>query len=85
MPTYACMLAGWDEQSIIGWDGLGQTWFAQLWRNGSTGDAPDVWLSGAPPIPSPAQLVRVMAATTGMAISEVHAAVSAAMGWERWW
>ncbi|WP_020663620.1 hypothetical protein [Amycolatopsis benzoatilytica] len=39
-------LPGWDEQSIWGYDeGIG-SFFAQLWRNGSRSDEPEVWLSG---------------------------------------
>src|SRR5690349_2443743 len=40
-------LPGWEDQSIWGWaDGVG-SFYAQLWRNGSTSDAPEIWLSGA--------------------------------------
>ncbi|WP_290053328.1 hypothetical protein [Amycolatopsis solani] len=39
-------LPGWEEQSVWGWDPPAESFFAQLWRNGSTGDAPDIWISG---------------------------------------
>jgi hypothetical protein len=39
-------LPGWEDQSIWGYDeGIG-SFFAQLWRNGSRSDDPEVWLSG---------------------------------------
>lgn len=38
-----------NEQSVWGYDEQMQTYFAQLWRNGSTSDAPEVWLSGVNP------------------------------------
>jgi hypothetical protein len=39
-------LEGWENQSVWGYDeGMG-SFFAQLWRNGSLSDDPDVWLSG---------------------------------------
>ncbi|UOX86075.1 HEAT repeat domain-containing protein [Amycolatopsis sp. FBCC-B4732] len=39
-------LPGWEEQSVWGWDPPAGSFFAQLWRNGSTGDEPDIWISG---------------------------------------
>src|ERR1043165_7598446 len=39
-------LLGWDEQSIWGWDEGLSSFYAQLWRNGSVADSPEIWLSG---------------------------------------
>jgi len=40
-------LPGWERRSIWGWDEGTSSFYAQLWRNDSTSDAPDVWLTGA--------------------------------------
>ncbi|GLY71270.1 hypothetical protein [Amycolatopsis taiwanensis] len=40
-------LPGWEHQSIWGWDEGTGSFYAQLWRNGSTSDAPEIWLTGA--------------------------------------
>ncbi len=40
-------LPGWENQSIWGWDQMTSSFYAQLWRNNSSSDAPDIWLSGA--------------------------------------
>lgn len=47
-------LPGWDDQSFWGFDeGIG-SFFAQLWRNGSQSDEPEIWLSGVQlPYPGP--------------------------------
>jgi len=48
--TTALFLDGWDEQSIIGTDEMTGDWFAQLWRNGSDPERPDVRVNaGASP------------------------------------
>lgn len=39
-------LPGWEHQSIWGWDDGTRSFYAHLWRNGSTSDAPEIWLSG---------------------------------------
>jgi hypothetical protein len=39
-------LPGWDEQSVWGYDEGTSSFFAQLWTNGSSSDAPEIWLSG---------------------------------------
>lgn len=39
-------LHGWEDQSIWGWDEGTGNFFAQLWRNGSSSDAPEIWLTG---------------------------------------
>lgn len=47
-------LSGWEHRSIWGWDDGTSSFFAQLWRNDSTSDEPDVWLTGArKPFPWP--------------------------------
>jgi len=43
--TTALFLDGWDEQSIVGTDELTGGWFAQLWRNGSDSERPEVWVN----------------------------------------
>ncbi|GGJ75516.1 hypothetical protein GCM10010123_01870 [Pilimelia anulata] len=40
-------LPGWDHQSIWGWDDGVGSFYAQLWRNNTNSDAPEIWLSGA--------------------------------------
>lgn len=42
-------LAGYENQSIWGYDQPMQTFFAQIWRNDSKNDEPDLWLSGVMP------------------------------------
>lgn len=44
--TDVVLIDGWQERSIWGWDSMMQSCYAQLWRNGSHADAPDVWLDG---------------------------------------
>jgi hypothetical protein len=39
-------LPGWEEQSVWGYDTSMSSFFAKLWTNGSTSDAPKIWLSG---------------------------------------
>ncbi|WP_125789751.1 hypothetical protein [Amycolatopsis sp. WAC 01375] len=61
-------LAGWGDRSIWGWDdGIG-SFYAQLWRNGSSSDAPDIWLSGASkPYPWPGCVALDIVQHTGAA------------------
>ncbi|MGH3867229.1 MAG: hypothetical protein ACRDQ4_14015 [Pseudonocardiaceae bacterium] len=40
-------LAGWEKQSVWGYDEPLGSFFAQLWTNASTSDEPEIWLSGA--------------------------------------
>lgn len=38
---------GWEERSVWGWDDAAQSFYGQLWRNGSSADdEPDCWLAG---------------------------------------
>jgi hypothetical protein len=41
----ALLLPGWEQQSVWGYDTGAGGFFAQLWRNGSRDDAPEIWLS----------------------------------------
>jgi hypothetical protein len=38
---------GWSQRSIFGWDEQLGSWWAQLWRDGSTSALPDVWIADA--------------------------------------
>ncbi len=59
-------LDGWDERSIWGYDARISSYYAQLWRNDSTGDAPDAWLSGAAPCyPWPGCMALAVVEATG--------------------
>lgn len=61
-------LAGWDDRSIWGWDDGTGSFYAQLWRNGSTSDAPGIWLSGArKPYPWPGSVALDIVQHTGAA------------------
>lgn len=42
-------LPGWEDQSVWGWDEPMGTFHAQLWRNASRDDRPDIWLAGVDP------------------------------------
>lgn len=50
-------LAGWEQQSVWGYDtGLG-SYYAQLWANGSSSDAPEILLSGVDTVyPCPSRI-----------------------------
>ncbi|MDJ0771606.1 MAG: hypothetical protein QNJ12_22665 [Ilumatobacter sp.] len=41
----ALWLRGFDHQSVWGYDTGVNSFFAQVWRNGSTPDQPDLWLT----------------------------------------
>lgn len=41
----ALWLDGFDHQSIWGYDTGVNSFFAQVWRNGSASDEPDLWLT----------------------------------------
>ena len=71
MATYPLRLAGWEEQSIIGSDDQMGGWFAQLWPNGATTDAPEAWLTA----PSPTALAGRIVAATKTASGDVETAV----------
>lgn len=76
MATYPLRLSGWEEQSIIGSDDQLGGWFAQLWPNGATSDAPEAWLTA----PSPIALAGPIAAATRTANGNVETAVQEATG-----
>jgi len=40
------ILTGWEERSVWGFDPQDDAYFAQLWRNGSPSERPDVWICG---------------------------------------
>jgi hypothetical protein len=40
------LLPGWDQRSVWGFDPQDDAYFAQLWRNGSRGEHPDIWICG---------------------------------------
>jgi hypothetical protein len=77
---YPLPLAGWDAQSMWGYDEQAGGWFAQLTRNDSRPSddgAPDIWLNGfSPRIPTMADLQRAIAAATGSRADEVDGAMS---------
>jgi hypothetical protein len=50
-------LPGREDQSIWGWDDGVGGFYVQLWRNGSSSDAPEIWLTGArKPYPWPGSI-----------------------------
>jgi hypothetical protein len=58
-------LRGWDHRSIWGWDQGTGSFYAQLWRNDSTSEAPDIWLTGArTPYPWPASIALAIVENT---------------------
>jgi hypothetical protein len=59
-------LPGWDDRSIWGYDHGLTSFYAQLWRNPGTGNAPDIWLSGHDPrYPWPACIALAIVDATG--------------------
>ncbi|MFJ8966731.1 hypothetical protein ACIRG5_45785 [Lentzea sp. NPDC102401] len=68
-------LPGWDDQSIWGWDAATGSFFGQLWRNGSTADEPEIWLTGTrKPYPWPACIaLEIVETTKAEPIAVVHA------------
>lgn len=40
-------LPGWDDRGTWGYDPGMRSFYAQLWRNGSTAEDPEIWLNGA--------------------------------------
>jgi hypothetical protein len=67
-------LPGWEHQSIWGWDEGTGSFYAQLWRNGSASDAPEIWLTGArTPYPWPASIaLAIVEGTKTDALTVVH-------------
>jgi len=74
--TTALLLPGWDVQSIIATDELTGGWFAQLWRNGSKSDPPEVWVN----TPTAPTLHARITAATGAADADVAVALDEALG-----
>ncbi|MCK2239728.1 MULTISPECIES: hypothetical protein [unclassified Crossiella] len=68
-------LPGWEQQSIWGWDEGSSSFYAQLWRNDSTSDAPEIWLTGArKPYPWPGCIaLEIVERTQADALAVVQA------------
>lgn len=80
MPLF---LAGWDERSMWGFDPQDDAYFAQLWRNGSQNEHPDIWICGRGPfegrefvLTTTHLLAREIAAATGLRLSLVCTAMT---------
>lgn len=74
----ALWLEGWEGQSIWGFDEGMDSYFAQLWRDEDSNDAPTVWLSGmAPRFTMPEQLFAAMVSATGAPALDVFTAMEA--------
>jgi len=76
--SFPLELAGWARRSIFGSD-PDAGWWAQLWRDVSDADEPQVWLGYAPAISGPARLMRLIAEATGRTDDEVDQAMLVAM------
>ncbi len=73
-------LAGWSQLSVYGWDPSDTTWWAQLWRDGSRSDEPEMWLGYLPPaVRTLAALARLLVAVTGAGEHEVADALGEAV------
>ena len=75
MATTALFLDGWDEQSILGTDELTGGWFAQLWRNGSDCEPPEVWINAG----TVGTLFEHVLRGTGAPLSRVSVALTEAL------
>jgi hypothetical protein len=81
-PRYNLELAGWDYQSIWGWDPAEESLYAQLTRNESDIEAdaegPEIWLSppAFPRMTHPAVLAEAIAEATGTEAAIVRAAMN---------
>jgi hypothetical protein len=78
----ALLLAGWDDRSTWGFDPPDDAYFAQLWRNGSPNENPDIWVFGHGTLDgrefvlaSTRTLAQEIAAATGHDLSAVCAAM----------
>ena len=71
----ALWLPGWSDQSIWGYDEQMNTFFAHLWRDSDTTDAPTVWISGRDPIESGMQLAVQIASATEADVGRVMQAM----------
>ena len=79
----ALFLDGWDERSIWGFDRQDGSYFAQLWRNGSSSEAPDIWIVGLGALDGREYVVTTahllaweISAATGLSMTLVCAAMS---------
>ena len=61
----AIWLVGFDQQSTWGYDTNDGSFFAQIWRNGSRGDSPDLWLTAPRPLSHPECVVAPIVEHTG--------------------
>lgn len=75
----AIALPNWDEQSIWGYDTGVRSFFAQLWRNGSRSEDPEVWISGVTEVlPWPGCVALAVVEATVMAPAVVVRALGIA-------
>jgi hypothetical protein len=75
-------LAGWHPNSFIGWDDMGETWFAQMWRphEDHRTDPPAVWISGVPrPYQHPLDIIDAVAVRAGVHPDDVIEALMVAI------
>jgi hypothetical protein len=71
-------LPGWDQRSVFGFDDQISTFYAQLRRNDSTSEPPDVWISPPdwPETGSLGQLTQWIAKATGCPVEDVDEAMA---------
>ena len=79
----ALWLTGWNDRSVWGFDPQDDAYFAQLWRNGSPNEHPDIWICGRGSvddrpfvITSTRVLAEEIAAATGFDLSTVCTAMT---------
>lgn len=79
----ALFLAGWNERSVWGFDPQDDAYFAQLWRNGSRNEHPDIWICGRGHVDgrqfvvsTTHTLAKEIAAATGLDLSMVCSAMT---------
>ena len=71
-------LKGWSARSVFGWDeGVG-CWWAQLWRDQSAANEPDVWIADAGGAVT--GLVRLVAEGTQEPVDAVDGALEGGIG-----
>lgn len=78
----ALLLPEWEERSVWGFDPQDDAYFAQLWRNGSPSERPDIWICGRGSVDgrnfvvtTSHKLAREIAEATGYALSQVSVAM----------
>ncbi|MGW4521109.1 hypothetical protein [Amycolatopsis sp. NPDC004378] len=77
--TDGIFLLGWEQQSVWGWDPGTGGFYAQLWRNETTSDAPDIWLTAvSEPYPWPSSIALGIVEKTGIDSAEVVAGLGIA-------